>query len=150
MKKTVAILLGMMLLAGCADGLFIKPNTPNNCGTTGYTLTTVLYGDSHIIVIPLSEVVAGSEFRFVLVSKAKGAGAMDFANATVKIRGKRSPEDDWFTEISGKSSDVTIFTCIDSSLVAGDTVEYDVEVGFTAEPRPRATLDPRAKVINRN
>jgi len=75
---------------------------------------------------------------------------MDFANATVKIRGKRSPEDDWFTEISGKASDITILTCIDSSLVAGDAVEYDVEVGFTAEPRPRATLDPRAKVINRN
>jgi len=149
-KKTAAILLGMMLLAGCKDGLFIKPNTLNNCGTTGYTLTTVLYGDSHIVVIPLSEVVAGSEFRFALVSELGGRGSASFDNATVKIRGKRNPEDNWFAEISGKASDKTIFTCIDSSLVAGDTVEYDVEVGFPAEPRPRATLDPRAKVINPN
>ena len=151
MKKTVAILIGIALLSGCStDGKFINPNTPNSCGGTGYTLTTILYGDSYIVVIPLSEVVAGAEFRFVLVSEAKGTGAMDFANADVKIRGKRSPEDDWFSEITGTASDVTIFTCIDSSLVAGDTVEYDVEIGFAAEPRPRATLDPRAKVIIQN
>jgi len=149
-KKTIAILLGVMLLAGCKDGMFVKPNKANKCGTTGYTLTTILYGDSHIVVIPLSEVVAGSEFRFALVTKEKGIGALDFANATVKIRGKRNPEDNWFTEISGKASDGTIFTCIDSSLTTADTVEYDVEIGFPSEPRPRALLDPRAKVINRN
>ncbi len=151
MKKTVAILIGIALLSGCStDGKFINPNTPNNCGSTGYTLTTILYGDSYIVVIPLSEVVAGSEFRFALVSDLGGRGARSFDSAIVKIRGKRNPEDDWFTEIFGTASDVTIFTCVDGSLTTTDTVEYDVEVGFAAEPRPRATLDPRAKVINRN
>ncbi len=148
MKKTAAILIGIVFLSGCStDGKFVKRKTLNSCGSTGYTLTAILYGDSHIVVIPMSEVVAGAEFRFALVSELGGRGSKSFDNATVKIRGKRSPEDDWFTEISGTASDKTISTCIDSSLVVGDTVEYDVEVGFPAEPRPRATLDPRAKVI---
>jgi len=137
-----------MLLAAC-DGKFIKRNVTNNCGSTGWTLTAIHYGDSRVIVIPLSEVVAGAEFRFALVPQIKGTGATDFADATVKVRGKRSPEDDWFTEFDGKASDLTIFTCVEDTLVPGDSVQYDVEIGFTGEPNPRATLDPRARIIIR-
>ncbi len=148
MQKSVAILLSVSFLAACADGKFIKPNSPNQCGGSGWTLTTVFYGDSHILVIPLSEVKAGSEFRFVLIPQLKGRGATDFSNATVKIRGKRDPEDLWFTEISGTAASGTIFTCVKNTLTTSDIVEYDVEVSFTGEPRPRATLDPRAIVID--
>jgi hypothetical protein len=135
-----------MLLAAC-DGKFIKRNVTNNCSSEGWTLTAIHYGDSRVIVIPLSEVVAGAEFRFALLPQLKGTGATNFENATVKVRGKRSPEDDWFTEIDGKASDKTIFTCVKNTLTPGDSVEYVVEIGFTREPNPRATLDPRATVI---
>jgi len=148
MKKTVAVLLSAIFMAGCADGRFIKPGVKNSCGGTGWTLTAIHYGDSRIVVIPLSEVKAGAEFRFVLLPQRKGRGASDFSNAVVKVRGKRDPQDLWFKEASGKASDVTIFTCVDKSLMPGDTVEYDVEVMFDGEPRPRATLDPRAIVID--
>jgi len=148
MKRVIAILLGMIFAAGCIDGKFIKDSVPNNCGGNGWTLTTIYYGDSRVIVIPLSEVRAGQEFRFLLLPQLKGTGATDFTNANVKVRGKRDPEDLWFTEISGNASNVTIFTCVKNTLVPGDTVEYDVEVSFTGEPRPRATLDPRAIVID--
>ena len=149
MKRTVAILLSTILVAGCPDGRFIKPGVKNNCGGTGWTLTAIHYGDSRIFVIPLSEVVADAEFRFVLLPQRKGRGASDFSNAVVKVRGKRDPQDDWFQEISGTANDVSIYTCVDSSLKRGDTVEYDVEVMFVGEPKPRATLDPRAIVIDR-
>jgi len=148
MKKTIVILLSTIFVAGCPDGKFIKRSIANSCGGTGWTLTAIHYGDSRIVVIPLSEVVAGSEFRFVLLPQLKGRGASDFSNAVVKVRGKRDPEDLWFTEKSGTASNVTLFTCVDSSLQPGDTVEYDVEVSFAGEPRPRATLDPRAIVID--
>jgi|GEM_PF-4035957 len=147
MHRIIWILLATMLLAAC-NGKFIKRNVPNNCGSKGWTLTAIHYGDSRVIVIPLSEVEAGAEFRFALLPQLKGHGAADFTNATVKVRGKRDPEDLWFTEISGKASDVTIFTCVKDTLAPGDTVEYDVEVSFVGEPNPRATLDPRAIVIN--
>lgn len=148
MKRTVAILLSAIFVVGCTDGRFIRPGVANNCGGTGWTLTAIHYGDSRIIVVPLSKVVAGAEFRFVLIPQMKGHGASDFSNATVKVRGKRDPQDAWFKEKSGTARDVTIYTCVDSSLVPGDTVEYDVEVMFDGEPNPRATLDPRAIVID--
>jgi len=145
----IAVLLGTtVFLVGCPDGNFIKDHLPNNCGGQGWTLTTVYYGDSRVLVIPLSEVEAGQEFRFALVTERKGRGAASYANAEIKIKGKRSPEDDWFTEISGTKSDVTIHTCVDNGLAVGDEVHYTVEVWLPGETTARAILDPRAIVIN--
>ena len=124
-----------------------RPSTTNNCSGKGWTRTIVHYGDSRVIVVPLSKVKAGQEFRFYLIPQLKGRGATDYTNANVTIDGKRSPEDDWFTPISGQASDTYIFKCVDASLPVNATVEYNVDVRFAGDTEPRALLDPRAIVI---
>jgi hypothetical protein len=57
MLRVAVIFLLVGLLGGCRDGQFIKINEPNTCSTTGWTLTAIHYGDSRIVVIPISEVV---------------------------------------------------------------------------------------------
>jgi len=148
MKRVIAILLGAVLMAGCINGKFIKKNVPNSCDGLGWTHTIVHYGDSRVVVIPLSEVTRGQEFRFYLIPQLKGRGAKSYQDAIIKIKGKRDPEDIWFTEISGKASDKFIKTCVKDTLAVGDMVEYTVEVYLPAEVDPRAILDPRAVVIN--
>jgi hypothetical protein len=85
--------------------------------------------------------------RFFLIPQIKGKGAKDFQDATVKIVGK-PPADAWFTEISGKASDIIIHTCVDGSLAIGDKFEYKVEVYDATGTVLKAMLDPRAVVIN--
>lgn len=145
MLRLVTLLFVAGLLAGCPDGRFIKKDLPNTCGTTGWTLTAIKYGDSHIVVIPVSEVVKDSEFRFVLVPNIEDGDTSDYEGVTVKVRGK-PPHDVWFEEAEGKanSGDGTIRVCMDgTTLVADDEVFYVVEIENVG------ILDPRAKVIVR-
>ena len=145
MLKIIWILLATMLLAAC-DGKFIKRSVTNRCDTTGWTLTAVHYGDSRIVVIPISEIVKDAEFRFELLPASKTTDSKDYKDVEVKIRGKRSPDDDWFEEISAKATDGVgaLWTCIDgASLNTGDDAYYEVEVVGVG------TLDPRAKIIIR-
>jgi len=147
MKRAIAILIGSVLMVGCVNGKFVSKSAPNQCGGHGWTHTIVHYGDSRVIVIPLSKVKAGQEMRFFLVPQLKGRGATDFQNATVKIVGK-PPADAWFTEETGKASDVFLSKCVDGSLGLNDTFEYKVEVYDAAGTVLKAMLDPRAVVIN--
>ena len=146
MPRLVAILFIAGLFAGCAtDGEFIKIDEPNTCNSTGWTLTTILYGDSHIVVIPVSEVVKGAEFRFILVPTKVSTDSRDYSDVTVKVKGKR-PQDAWFVEKEGKANlgDGTIRVCMDgTTLDTGDEIFYIVEVEDVG------ILDPRAKVIVR-
>jgi len=139
MKRILALVLMSVLLAGC-EGKFIKKDLPNTCSSTGWTLTTIHYGDSYLAVIPISEIVDGAEWRFVLAPEDNAT----HGNAIVKVRGKTSAEA-WFDEEEGTANtDGSIKVCIDSgSLSAGDTVFYDVEVDGVGE------LDPRGVVIIR-
>ena len=140
MKKIIAMFLVSALLMGC-DGRFVKKNVPNTCGTTGWTLTTIHYGDSYITVIPISKIVDGAEWRFIL-DPGKDSGGVDYGGLTVKVRGKTGFG--WFDEEQGTAdANGSIKVCIDSgSLVEGDIVFYDVEVVGLGE------LDPRGRVIN--
>ena len=141
MKRIFAVILMAILLAGC-EGKFIKKNVPNTCGNTGWTLTTVHYGDAYIAVIPISEIVDGAEWRFVL-DPGPDSGGVDYGDSTVKVRGKTAGG--WFDEEEGTANtDGSIKVCIDSgSLSEGDIVFYDVEVVGLG------TLDPRGRVIVR-
>lgn len=143
-RTTTAIFL-VLLLAGCADGKFVRVNELNTCGTTGWTVTAIHYGDSRIVVLPVSEVVKDAEFRFVLVPASKKTDTIDYRDVTVKVKGK-PPHDTWFDETAGTaaSGDGTIRVCVDgASLSPGDEIAYLVEVDGVG------VLDPRATVIIR-
>jgi hypothetical protein len=145
MLKIITILFMAGLFAGCADGKFIKIDEPNTCSTTGWTLTAIHYGDSRIVVIPISEVVKDAEFRFILLPADERTDSIDYKDVTVKVVGK-PPHDVWFEEKEGKASagDGTIRVCMDGpSLAEGDEIYYIVEVENVGK------LDPRAKVITR-
>ena len=148
MKRAIAILLTAAVMTGCVNGKFVHKNDDNNCDGKGWTHTIVHYGDSRVVVIPLSNVAAGQEFRFFLVPQFKGRGARDVQNAKIKITVK-SPADLWFTEISGTASDIFISKCVDDSYSIGDEFEYKVEVYDSTGTDLKAMLDPRAVVISK-
>lgn len=144
MFRVAAIFLLVGLLAGCRHGEFIKINEPNTCGTTGWTLTGIHYGDSRIVVIPVSEVVEDGELRFVLLPADERTDTKDYKDVTVTVVGK--PPASWFTPKTGKASsgDGTIRVCMDDTeLDPGDEFEYEVIVDTVG------VLDPRATVIIR-
>lgn len=144
MFRTIPIILVALLLAGCPDGRFIKINEPNTCSTTGWTLTGIHYGDSRIVVIPISEVVEDGELRFVLLPADERTDTRDYKDVTVTVVGK--PPATWFTPKTGEASsgDGTIRVCMDDTeLDPGDEFEYEVIVDTVG------TLDPRATVIIR-
>ena len=147
MKRAIAILLTAAAMTGCVNGKFVHKNDDNNCDGKGWTHTIVHYADSRVVVIPLSDVHRGQEFRFFLVPQLKGRGARDVQSAKVKITGK-PPAHSWFTEISGDASDIFISTCVDDSYSKGDEFEYKVEVYDSTGTDLKAMLDPRAVVIN--
>ena len=145
MYRTITMTFVCLLLAGGPDGRFIKINEPNTCGTTGWTLTAVHYGDSRIVVIPVSEVVKDAEFRLVLVPASEKTDSTDYKDVTVKVRGK-PPHDTWFEEEEAKASegDGTIRVCIDGPMLdVGNEIFYIVEVEGVG------ILDPRATIITR-
>ena len=149
MKKLAVVLLAAVLVAGC-DGKFVKRNTENNCDGTGWTRTAIHYGDSRVIVIPLSDVVASEELRFYLVPQMRGRGAQSYQDATVKISAK-PVADPWFATVDGKAEDGFLWTCVKSGLARGTELEYTVEVIMPADTPPvKALLDPRAIVIERD
>ena len=145
MFRVAVIFLLAGLLGGCRDGQFVKINEPNTCSTTGWTLTGIHYGDSRIVVIPISEVVKDAEMRFILIPADESTDTRDYKDVTVTVEGK-PPHDSWFEETSGEASsgDGTIRVCIDGpSLDTGDVIEYLVKVDTVGD------LDPRATVIVR-
>ena len=146
MKSVAVILITAALMSGCINGKFIKKSVANQCNGTGWTHTIVHYGDSRVVVIPLSEVAAGQELRFYLVPQFKGRGAVDYSDATIKIVGK-PPANSWFSQIEGDAGDLFIHTCIEDSLEVGDTFEYKVEVFWPNDTSLKALLDPRGVVI---
>ena len=147
MKRTIVLMIGSVLMTGCVNGKFVSGSVPNQCGGQGWTHTIVHYGDSRVVVIPVSEVRAGQEMRFFLVPQLKGRGATDFQNATVKIVGK-PPADVWFTQKTGNASAVFLSFCVNGSLAVNDTFEYKVEVFDSTGTDLKAMLDPRAIVID--
>lgn len=144
--RVAAVLAMAALAAGCVNGKFVSRSTANNCGGNGWTHTAIHYGDSRVIVIPLSDVAAGEEMRFFLLPQLKGRGAVDYSDAQITVTSK--PENAWFDTESGKFTDApTISTCVKDSLAPGTEFEYKVEVEIPVGTQ-KALLDPRAIVID--
>ena len=148
MIRVAAVLTMAALAAGCVDGKFVKRSTTNNCGGTGWTHTVIHYGDSRVIVIPLSDVVEGEELRFFLIPQMRGRDAKDYQGATIRVTSK--PANAWFNTESGVFTNSPIIsTCIKSGIATGTEFEYMVEVEVPAGTQ-KAMLDPRAIVIDRD
>lgn len=153
MSKRITVLVITILLAGCVDGKFHKRSiTGGPCGTvSGYTYTGIAYGDSKMVVIPVSKIRADTEWRFYLLPIDSLGGTTAYGDKTVKIDGKPPPytppaNDDWIdgeksydtATVSGKSRYITV--CVPSTVVKGQTWEYLVHVDTVG------TLDPRGHV----
>jgi hypothetical protein len=91
MRIMISVLVFSVLLAGCVNGKFHRKSiTGGACPGTvdGYTYTLVTYGNGKIIVIPLSNIRANSEWRFYLYPLDNLGGRTAYGNSTVTIDGK--------------------------------------------------------------
>lgn len=153
MRRTIIILGAILLLVGCADGRFHqKIFESSSCGTallpvsvSGYTLTAIHYGDSRLIVVPISKIRPKSEFQFRLIPKRRDkTDPLNYANVVVTIT---SPDDDGDTppnwldvsgSFSGSSGKLTV--CVPNSPTRVQ-YKYDISIANVGD------LDPRADVI---
>ena len=162
MRRTLTILLITALFAGCADGKFRSKIIPSAvCGGTvdGYTVTYIAYGDSKLVVIPISIISDQTEWRFILrpVKIGKSVSGDDYKGKKVTITGMSPAEppghNDWIdtagtasgNAISGTYNDAAdhmLTACVKElpDTTPGTTYEFVVDV------QDVGTLDPRAKV----
>lgn len=157
MKRILTVLLASTLFTGCCiftgNGGFCKDSISSTvCGGTvdGYTATIVAYGDSELVVVPISHIRPNTEWRFRLQPIIRRDDYNDYNAMTVDIKGK-APEsgqepdhNDWIS-IGGSydTSDErtrTITLCTPSDLPPESTYKYEVEVEETGKLDPRATV----------
>ncbi len=156
MPRTLITLLATALLAGCVNGRFHEKVIPSAaCGgnVSGYSVTYIGYGDSKLVVIPLSKIRVDTEWRFILkpIQLGKSVSGDDYKDKIVRITGKR-PLDAWLdtaaaggNEISGTyngAADHTLAACV--KIVPVPAV--GTPVYFVVEVQDIGTLDPRADV----
>ena len=155
MRKITAVLVPAILFAGCtADGKFHKrPITGGPCGdVSGYTYTGIVYGDSTIAIIPISNIRADTEWRFFLFPIKEQSDLENWDEVEVKVKGKPvgSPQpadyNDWI-KVSGsfnssKSLDRKryIVNCVPETVAKDDVYTYEVTVEGIG------TIDPRGRV----
>jgi len=165
MRRILTILLVTALFVGCADGKFRSKIIPSAaCGGTvdGYTVTYIAYGDSKLVVIPLSIISDQTEWRFILrpLKIGKSGSVDDYKGKKVTITGM-SPADpplppdhnSWIdtagtapgNEISGTyngAADHMLTACVKGlpDTTRGTTYKFVVDV------QDVGTLDPRADV----
>jgi len=155
MKKMLFLLIALPLLAAC-NGKAVKTSfASSEClnggaplSLEGYTVTAVAYGDSYLIVIPISTVHPNSEFRFALAPKRRSSENRDYKTATVS---NTSDDDDADTpanwmDVSGTfASDGTLVACV-PNIATGQTYKYKVTISDGGGTE-YGMLDPRADII---
>ena len=155
MRRITAILLATLIIAGC-DGTFrTRPFFSDVCNkdVTGYTGTASLYADAKLVVIPISEIRADTEWRFILEPRLlrSANSTEDFKDKQVTITGKRA-EDAWINsagpggnQIQGTFNSATnnmLAACVNIPVNTPEGTEYYYEVNVVDV----GTLDPRARV----
>ena len=146
MKNNLQLLLvtaGAALVTACAtDGMPIdSKEVIAPCSAPGYTQTKVRYGDSQIIVKPLSKVRPGTAFRFKLLPQRSATDQRDYRTVRVTIKAKDS---NWLPETSGTFKDARdglLTSCVPEDLQ--ENVYY-----YMVEVEDVGVLDPRADVSN--
>ena len=155
MRKALALIAVLVFISGCCtDGNFCK-NSIHSAACAGpvdgYTLTAVAYGDSKLLVVPLSDIRNDTEWRFILkpLKRRTDPAGSDYDNATVTISGKGA-SDAWIntagpgnSPISGTlASDGMLTACVKNlpDTTIGSEYSYIVHVDTVG------TLDPRGRV----
>jgi hypothetical protein len=153
MRKILAIISVSVLFSGCCtNGSFCKGRIASAaCGgdVDGYTHTAVAYGDGKLVVIPISQIIVDTEWRFILAPVTLPGDPIDYRTAAVTITGKTG-DDVWIdtagpsnTPITGDFATDTILTaCVKGLPVSVVGTEYEFEVNVTGV----GTLDPRGRV----
>ncbi len=154
MRKILPFISVSVLFSGCCsmtDGRFCDDNfTSATCGSqvSGYTHTAVVYGDSEIVVIPISQIRENTEWRFILAPITRGDDIVDFSAATVTITGQNDAA--WIQTAGPSGAPVTGNFDTDKILTAcvkglpNLTVGFDYK--FEVKVAGLGTLDPRGRV----
>lgn len=157
MRRILTILLVPMLFAGCCTtgGKFCKGSIPSAAceGTvTGYTFTGIGYGDSKLVVVPISRLHAGTEWRFRLqpIRLDSDPEGVNYRNVNVTIEGKPAGDpptmdhNGWISASGSYKSTAaaahTFAVCVPADVPIGTIYEYLVEVDLVG------TIDPRGDV----
>ena len=157
MQRVTTLLLLTVLAAGCSkDGRFIKESFFSDvCGheVGGYTYTAIVYGDSILTVIPISEIEPNTEWRFYLFPVTDSEDPPhDYRTVHVEIRGEVPAEpplnilDNLWIGADGTYADAGtgqlryIADCVEPDLISDTIFKYEVIVEEVGR------LDPRADV----
>jgi hypothetical protein len=156
MRRILAIVLVTALFSGCVNGRFQEKSIHSDaCGGTvkGFTITYIAYGDSKLMVIPLSKIRNHTEWRFILdpLTIRKSDSGKDYKDSKVTITGKRA-EDVWLNTaalgdmlVSGTYNGAT-----DHMLTACVEITPEPHLGdsfyFVVDVEDIGTLDPRADI----
>ncbi|MEJ2274936.1 MAG: hypothetical protein P8Y01_10250 [Woeseiaceae bacterium] len=157
MKKLLILVCTVPLLAAC-DGRFIKDEfLSSECleagerlTLEGYTITAIHYGDSRMIVLPISKIHANSEFRFKLIPDKKKSDEFNWEDAWVEISSDDDDADtppNWLdAEGSHAANDGWLVACV-PDIAPGRKIKYKVSVSKAEGEAALGLLDPRAVVI---
>ena len=160
MRKIVPVLMFTILFVGCVtDGGFNKKTLDDGTciDKSGYTYTGIAYGESKLMVIPLSEIRRNTEWRFYLLPIDNLGGATKYGESMVTIEGKSEKSSDDWIDASGKfnariakNGQSYIFVCVPETVeIEGEQVkiEDDLVFEFKVTVDSIGYLDPRARVI---
>ena len=132
MKKLSLVILALGTLAGCAkEGKLILDSAANNCENSGYTFTVIHYGDSRLVVLPLSEIGRGYEWRFHLVPQQDSPSIAAIKEAEVTITGGSNAT--WLNTSGKYNTGSVISICVPMTAPTGEPPALHEHV---AEPRP--------------
>jgi len=148
MQRIVLILLAAVLFTACSNGRPKKASfqsTVCNRPVLGFTMTAIHYGDSRVIVLPVSKVRANTEFRVRLVPKHRSkTDQIDYNTIDVAVTGK-SAQSSWINgsgDFNSSSHGMIVVGCVPQAATVGTSYEYKVEVPGVG------IIDPRAGVVN--
>ena len=165
MKKIIFLALLLPLFSGCfVSGKAVTKALPeSDCLTpkgplpevTGYTATAIGYGDSYLVVVPISNLRSNTEFRFVLApEKDRSDKDAEFKGAWVTISGENATTNTpapWLSASGQMSSTIEMLVACVPALTVGDTYKYKVTISDKELTETDVTifgyLDPRAVVI---
>lgn len=165
MKKIVLLLLIIPLVAACREGIPIRASLPESqcfgppysfSEVHGYTWTGIAYGDSFMVVLPVSKVRENSEFQFVLAPESRSEKDADYEAAWVTISGGKIETDGSITpvgwlDVSGQLSPTVekLIACVPD--LAEGTYKYKVTISDKPLTEADAVIygyiDPRADIV---
>jgi hypothetical protein len=172
MNKAIIIAVCIALVGGCSsEGRFVKKRLDKSeCDAkSGFTRTTITYGDGKIHVKPESLIHTGTEWRFYLEPEVALGGPSAFGDSKVTVRGKNPgdkvldprtnklvnykrpgppPSDNSWLKAEGtynrakvdENDDRYIETCVPSDAVKDQEWYYSVKIVHVG------SVDPRGKI----